>query len=168
MSQATVHAAMTLGGSIVASMSVFLVHSDSCKLLVSGKIRETELQPWLEGPSLTPPIVYFASVIASSKSYLPVLYNSLGRDTANLLQSYGIAAQEGLAIAACQAGRKHLERNGFRRAGDALYQNTHAIMRIRAHHAQTAFWRQVLAQNSTPTAQPFASYLFATRSPFSV
>lgn len=151
-SSVALHAAVIQDGvepKILGSMSVLLVHASSIQRLIEGSMVEAELEPWTEG-SRRPPIIYFASVIARTKETLSPLYESLENDIFMLLQREKLQAEEGLAIASGEAGRRHLERNGFRPLGESRYLDRYPFMRITARQARTSFWRRILSEPIAP------------------
>lgn len=151
-SSAAVHAAVIQVGAepkILGSMSALLVQPRSSQQLVEGGIVESELEPWTSAHRRMP-VIYFASVVVHSKELLPLLYQSLADDIFELLQRHKLQVEEGLAIASGEAGRRHLERNGFRPLGDVRYLDHYPFMRITARSARTPFWRRILSEPTAP------------------
>jgi len=133
---------------ILSVVSVFVTTKGSRDLMLAGRIPEFELMPWTDGPRSAQPLIYFSSVISDAPHHLAAMYASVSQDVEEFRDNHGLSFQAGFGIASGEAGRRHMEYNGFRLLEDHHYREKYDMLTINNRTAKTEFWRGVFRNES--------------------
>jgi hypothetical protein len=127
-----------------AVSSILLTGSASYNRFLRGEVLESELDPWVNEPVGSSPVVYFSSVICETRSDVPALYEHLLRQVGSYVKNEHLEVRQAFTVASTRAGEQHLWKNGFLPIPGLKYLGKYPIMRIDPSSARTEFWRVLM------------------------